>query len=628
MQRSKKFPVSSFQLIERDAPSKTFFNWLLVTGYGLLLITCFLLLNQSSSEGYIARRYSVEQIVKESSHIFFGTVSEVNAKRQNVKVKVDKYLKGDPEFNEIKIRLDVYKGEKDHRREAMGLMEQGKPIIVFYLKEGGRIDSLAHVSGKWFQTQTTRQRNEWGWWLFTHTEKYLNRDEVSRRDSTADFQKELNAMFGTSDGNTVRTREGTKSGADAVQLYFLRTDSYKEEYPIISRLNSIEGHSVDYNGTTDRNLPGLSNADILWLGFRTLSRDGKYRLNNSQEAQIKEFVKNGGVVIVSGQDSDEGRPCPTGWLPEPLKGIENTGRSDFQATSHAGELFNGPNRIRSGNLSLDDSWTDANQNYQIMATTNDGKEIAIAKRNYGKGMYLITSLRNDTEVRVSKNRQMLENLIYFAVEFLEASNRLLVLKTEAYKSEPRTIAQLDAVTGSDVVYQETTNHNLPTLGNADILWLGFRTISRDGKYWLNNNQEARIKEFVKNGGVAIVSGQDSDEGRPCGTGWLPEPLNGIESSRRNDFQPTAAAGDLFNAPHRIISGQLALDDSWSGWNQNYQVLATTNDGKEIVVAKLQYGKGMYLITNLRNSQEMEVSKNRPMLENLVHFAMGFIEASR
>ena len=603
--------------------------------YLLSLITAgLLLLYQPVSEGYIARRYTVPQIVKESSNILFGTVSEINTNRRTVKIKVEKYLKGKAEFNEINMRLDVYKGEKDHRDEAMRLMKQDAPIIVFYLREGGRIDSLAHVSGKWFQTQVTRQNNKWGRWLFTHTEKYLNNDKVSRRDSTVDFQQELSTMLGTSDTNTVRVREETKtepnirSRVDATQLYFLRTDSYKEEYPTISRIDSIGGRSVDYSGTTRRDLPGLGDADILWLGFRTLSRDGKYRLNNSQETRIKEFVKNGGVVIVSGQDSDAGRPCPTGWLPEPLSGVESQTRSDFQATSDAGELFNVPNRIRSGQLALDDSWSGANQNYRVLATTNGGKEIAIAKRNYGKGMYLITSLRNDTQARASKNRPMLENLVYFAADFLEESNRLLVLKTEAYKSEPRTIARLDAVTGSDVVYNETTNRNLPTLSNTDILWLGFRTLSRDGKYRLNNNQETRIKEFVKNGGVAIVSGQDSDEENPCRTGWLPEPLNGVESTQRNDFQLTSNAGNLFQAPHRIRSGQLALDDSWSGWNQKYQVLATTNSGKEIVVAKLQYGKGMYLITNLRNSQETEVSKNRRMLENLVHFAVDFIETSQ
>ena len=370
-----------------------------------LLTVGLLLLNQQISEGYIAKRYSVPQIVSESSNILFGTVSEISTKRRTAKVKVERYLKGNPEFNEIKIRLDVYKGEADHREEAMRLMKQDTPIIVFYLREGRRIDSLAHVSGKWFQTQTTKRGDEWGWWLFTHTEKYLNRDKISRRDSTADFQKELDAML----------------GEDAIQLHFLRTDSYREEYPAISSINSIGDRWIAYNGTKNRDLPRLNKADILWLGFRTLSRDGRYRLNNKQENRIKEFVKNGGVVIVSGQDSDEENPCRTGWLPEPLNGVESSRRNDFQPTSDAGELFKAPHRIRSGDLALDDSWSGWNQKYQVLATTNGGKEIVVAKLRYGKGMYLITNLRNSQRKEVNKNREMLENLVHFAVEFLEDS---------------------------------------------------------------------------------------------------------------------------------------------------------------------------------------------------------------
>ena len=371
-----------------------------------LLIGGLLLLNQQVSEAYIAKRYTVQQIAGESSNILFGTVSEINTKRRTAKVKVERYLKGNSEFNEIKIRLDVFKGEKDHRDEALALLKQDAPIIVFYLREGRRIDSLAHVSGKWFQTQTTKQGNEWGWWLFTHTEKYLNRDKVSRRDSTVNFQKELDAMF----------------GEDAIQFHVLRTDSYKEEYPAISNITSIEDRWIAYDGTTNRDLPRLNKADILWLGFRTLSRDGRYRLNNKQEQRIKEFVKNGGVVIVSGQDSDDDRPCKTGWLPEPLNGVESAQRNDFQPTSDAGELFKAPHRIRSGQLALDDSWSGWNQKYQVMATTNKGKEIVVAKLRYGKGMYLITNLRNSRRNEVSKNRRMLENLVHFAVDFITASN--------------------------------------------------------------------------------------------------------------------------------------------------------------------------------------------------------------
>ena len=78
--------------------------------YLLSLLTIgFLLLHQPVSDGYIAKRYSVQQIAKESSNILFGTVSEVNTKRRTAKVRVEKYLKGKAEFSEISIRLDVYK---------------------------------------------------------------------------------------------------------------------------------------------------------------------------------------------------------------------------------------------------------------------------------------------------------------------------------------------------------------------------------------------------------------------------------------------------------------------------------------------------------------------------------------
>lgn len=376
------------------------------TFYLLCLLTAALLLiNPPTSESYIAKRYSVPQILNESSNILFGTVSEVNTKRRTAKIKVERYLKGEAEFSEIKIRLDVYKGEADHREEAMRLMKLDAPIIVFYLREGRRIDSLAHVSGKWFQTQTTKRGDEWGWWLFTHTEKYLNRDKVSRRDSTVNFQKELDAML----------------GEDAIQFHFLRTDRYREEYPAISSINSIGDRWIAYDGTTNRDLPRLNKADILWIGFRTLSRDGKYRLNQEQEKRIREFVKNGGVVIASGQDSDDNRPCESGWLPEPLNGVESSQRNDFQPTSDAGELFRVPHRIRSGQLALDDSWSGWNEKYQVLATTNSGKEIVVAKLRYGKGMYLITNLRNSQKKEVSQNHQMLENLVHFAVEFLKDS---------------------------------------------------------------------------------------------------------------------------------------------------------------------------------------------------------------
>ena len=372
-----------------------------------LIVASILMLIQSPAEGYIAKRYTVRQIIAESTNIVFGTVTEVNVKRRTAKVKVEENLKGTSEFQEIRIRFDVYKGEADHREEIIHFLREKEPVIVFYLKSGGRIDSLAHTRGRWFQTQVTaknKERTEWGWWLFTHFEKYLNRDKVSRRDSTLDFQKELRDLL----------------SGDALELLLLKTDRYDSEPRAIAELDAVADFGFVYHATTDRNLPALREADVLWIGFRSLS-EGKYRLNKKQENRIKEFVENGGIVIASGQDSDDERPCGSGWLPEPLTGVESASRSDFQMTSRAGELFKTPNRIRSGQLSLDDSWKGWNEKFEILATTNGGKEIVVAKLKYGKGMYLITNLHNQRDSQVSKNRRMLENLVHFAVRFLETA---------------------------------------------------------------------------------------------------------------------------------------------------------------------------------------------------------------
>ena len=368
-----------------------------------LLVPCVFMLAQAPADGYIAKRYTVRQIVAESTNVVFGTITEVNTKRRTAKIKVEENLKGTSEFQEIKMRFDVYKGETDYRDEIIRFLKADEPIIVFYLKAGRRIDSIAHTRGKWFQTQVTKPRDkDWGWWLFTHFEKYLNRDKVSRRDSTQNFQEELRTLL----------------SGDALQLLLLKTDRYESEPRAVAELDAVADFGFVYHETTNRSLPTLDEADILWIGFRSLS-EGRYRLNKEQERRIKEFVKNGGIVIASGQDSDDDRPCGSGWLPEPLRGVESQTRNDFKETSHAGELFKAPNRIRSGQLALDDSWRGWNKKYQILATTNNGKEIAVAKLRHGKGMYLITSLHNQRREQIAKNRRMLENLVHFAVGFLE-----------------------------------------------------------------------------------------------------------------------------------------------------------------------------------------------------------------
>ncbi len=369
----------------------------------VILTVCFLTFAQSITDAYISRPYTIPEIVSESSNVVFATISDVNTKRKTADFKVEENIKGKSEFDVIKIRYDVFKGEKDHRAEIDKLLRKGDPIIVCYLKKGDRIDCLAHTRGIWFQLQVAKHK-ERGWirWNFTHTEVKLNQFKVSRRDSTPELQKELRALL--------------KDGV--IRLFLLNRRNYQEEHPVISGINKVGKRWIACEQTTERDLSDLDDTDILWLGYRAID-DGRYHLNKNQEKQIKEFVKDGGIVIVSGQDNDDDRPSGIGWLTEPLKGVESTGRNDFQPTEKAGNLFKAPHHIRSGQLSLDDSWSGWNDKFEVLATTNNGKEIVVAKLKYGKGMYLITNMRNDNKSNTSKNRPLIENLTRYAVDSLK-----------------------------------------------------------------------------------------------------------------------------------------------------------------------------------------------------------------
>jgi len=137
-----------------------------------------------------------------------------------------------------------------------------------------------------------------------------------------------------------------------------------------------------------------------------------------------------------------------------------------------------------------------------------------------------------------------------------------------------------------------------------------------------------------------VSGQDSDAENPCPTGWIPEPLLGVErnsefgirnsellrelperSKQNSDFQITSSGFNLFKAPNLVKKERICLGDTWTKWGKKYEILATTDDGKNIVIAKLRYGKGMYIVTSLRNETEEDVKTNADIMENIIHYAV-------
>ena len=105
----------------------------------LLLLSCILLLalqflfTVSEIQAFIARHYTLQEVLAECSNIVFGTVTSVNQKRMTAKVKVEENLKGQSKFEEIKINLST--GQGNFPQKMIKKFKDGKPIIIFY-KEG------------------------------------------------------------------------------------------------------------------------------------------------------------------------------------------------------------------------------------------------------------------------------------------------------------------------------------------------------------------------------------------------------------------------------------------------------------------------------------------------------------
>jgi hypothetical protein len=99
---------------------------------------------------------------------------------------------------------------------------------------------------------------------------------------------------------------------------------------------------------------------------------------------------------------------------------------------------------------------------------------------------------------------------------------------------------------------------------------------------------------------------------------------GVDRNLSNDFQPTPKSANLFKIPNTVESGQLHIDDTWTDWDEKFAVLATTNSGKDIVVATLKEGKGMYIVTGIQNETQEDVEANSPLMENLIYFAVNHL----
>ncbi|MCZ6680287.1 MAG: hypothetical protein O7E52_23905 [Candidatus Poribacteria bacterium] len=388
----------------------------------LVLILCIFLIGllfSSPAQGFIEREYTIHEIIDACTNIVFGKVKSADAGRLRGIVEVKEDVKGKSNLDEIKINFAM----GHYRRETsppkmVGLLKVGMPIIIFYRETYG-IQSLGYVNHTWFQTRAYGG-HPGEWWGFTHMDPYMSR---TFSGETTEFQQIIRAILAGekwvgAPKNAVKalvlTGNSTRPMLSQVPVY---TNTVGYEYNGLKSVRKAGNRVLAYESTRDASLPDLDQADILWLGQGEIANQ-RYRLNKSTERKIRKFVKNGGIVIVSGQNSDHDRPCETGWLVGKLTGVERPYTQNFEVTKSGTKLFSEPNHIQPGQLLIDDAWTNWDKSYEILATTNGGKDLVVGLREHGKGLYIITSMRNDNQDTVAINKKLMENILYYAANRL------------------------------------------------------------------------------------------------------------------------------------------------------------------------------------------------------------------
>jgi len=301
--------------------------------------------------------------------------------------------------------------------KMVGLLKPKMPIIVFYREHYG-IDSMCFIDNTWFQMRAYRSGYSGSWWTFTHIDPMMSR---TFNGKTKAFQKVVSDMLAgkmwvgvPKDAMKVLvlTANSTHPTWSQTPVY---TNTATYEYQTLRSVKEVGKRAVAYELTRAHALPQLENADVLWIGYEEISSYGHYLLSPETEKKIKTFVKNGGVVVVAGQDSSDEKPCETGWLQGRLKGIESPPTQKFVVTEKGKDLFSTPNKIESGKIFIDDAWTNWHRSDEIFATTEDKKKLVVGARRYGKGMYVITSLRNDSQYTTAMNKKLIENIMHYVV---------------------------------------------------------------------------------------------------------------------------------------------------------------------------------------------------------------------
>ena len=389
----------------------------------LLLGFCLIgLLFTPAAPAFIEREYTIREVLDACTNIVFGEVKSVDQKRLRGVVTVEKDVKGKSELKEIKMNFATGHYKRGTSPEKMvRLLKPGMPIIVFYREHYG-IDSMCFIDNTWFQMRAYRGGYSGSWWTFTHIDPMMSRTFDGK---TKAFQKIVldmltGKMWVAAPKDAIKvlvlTGNSTHPTWSQTPVY---TNTATHEYQAIRSVKEVGKRAVAHESTKEHKLPQLENADILWIGYEEISSYGHYLLSNQVEEKIKNFVKKGGIVVVTGQDSSAEKPCGIGWLQGKLKGVESPPTQHFAVTEKGESLFSMPNVIASGKIFVDDAWVDWERKDEVFATTKDNKELVVGARRYGKGLYIITSLRNDSQYTTSMNKALMENIMHYAVNQLK-----------------------------------------------------------------------------------------------------------------------------------------------------------------------------------------------------------------
>ena len=139
-----------------------------------LLSLMLVLLASSPAGAFIERLYSLDEVLKESSHVCVGRFESVDPAKRVAVGLVERTVKGAQEFR--RIQMNIGAGPGDHAAYLMPRLRQGEPFIIYYKREGNGLASCVHAGSTWFQLFGTDERDRSKvWWRHTHLEVYMGR---------------------------------------------------------------------------------------------------------------------------------------------------------------------------------------------------------------------------------------------------------------------------------------------------------------------------------------------------------------------------------------------------------------------------------------------------------------------